>query len=443
MLANQNQNTHLIHIGIVGSGPAGLMTALSLEHYLPAGRASVTLLDQNDDASDYPGVEYGIQERACRALEKIGLLEQALIRGNPINEITFYNARLDKKFSSIHPDPHYTRAVARQEFLSDMTDLLQQTKVLRRHKVKNIVCADDLRVSVAGDIGHNETAFDIRFDIVVAADGIRSVARRTFFAEHAEIHDRGFSCIYMLIEATPDNAPAGFLDRANSGRSSLVMGDFSTMTMFPLGKGRLALGIGFDHATKAQIWAEHGLTQDTAWPDIAPSMKKDIAVMLTRDARIEDGLLVKAMELVTDWDSYKIYLWAMRDTDPLEQPFAKDANLVAIGDAAHAMLPSIGMGASLAIEDGEILAKLISAAIADSSDAASFRSAVQQRVFHPLAKDRYPVWDDLMGRARKAAIWNFIDVEDRSRFAIGPQIPNKTASRIVSAIETVANAVGL
>ena len=122
--ANNTDNiNNTVNIGIVGAGPAGLMTALALEHYLPAGRASITLLDQNASAADYPGVEYGIQKRACIALEKIGKLEQALARGNPSLEIAFYNARLGKRFRSIKFDSRYTRSVARQEFLADLDGL--------------------------------------------------------------------------------------------------------------------------------------------------------------------------------------------------------------------------------------------------------------------------------------------------------------------------------
>ena len=48
-----------------------------------------------------------------------------------------------------------------------------------------------------------------------------------------------------------------------------------------------------------------------------------------------------------------------------------------------------------------------------------------------------------LGRARKAADHNFINVGTRKRFAIGPQIPKKAASKVVSAIEAVADSLGV
>lgn len=430
-----------ISIGILGAGPAGLMTALALEKYLGADQARITLLDRNASETDYPGVEYGIQARACRALERIGQLEQACARGNRTKELAFYNARLGKRFSSIAFDPKYTRSVVRQEFLADMARLLQHTLVQRRHLVDGISIAADKRVTVTGTVDH--APFVETFDILVACDGVNSIVRKTFFPAEALIYDRGFSCIYMMIEGTTDTAPTGFIGHANSGRCELVMGNFSTMTMFPLDHGRLALGIGFDHATRDRIWQSHGLPRDAVWKDIPTATKKAIAVTLTKDTDIYDGMMVKALDMVPDWDSYKIYVWAMRDTDPLDTPWSVQGNLVVIGDAAHAIMPTIGMGASLAIEDAEALAAMIAKAVTTSPNSASFCAAVRDKVFVPFTAARHPVWVNLITRARRAAIGNFIDVGKRQRFSLGPQIPNTTLSRIVSGVEWLADKVGV
>jgi salicylate hydroxylase len=48
------------------------------------------------------------------------------------------------------------------------------------------------------------------------------------------------------------------------------------------------------------------------------------------------------------------YKWALYDRDPLERWSKGRATL--LGDAAHAMLPYLGQGACMAIEDGYILA---------------------------------------------------------------------------------------
>ena len=387
-----------LKIGILGAGPAGLMTALALETYLEPGRAQITLLDRNKSETDYPGVEYGIQARACRALERIGHLEQACARGNASSELAFYNARLGKRFRSVAFNPRYTRNVVRQEFLADLAGLLRQNPVQRRHIVTGLHANPDRSVTVNGTV--DDAAFRETFDLLVACDGVHSIVRKEVFPAKAVIHDRGFSCIYMLIEGAVETASAGFLGQANSGRNELVMGRFSTMTMFPLGKGRLALGIGFDHASKAKIWQSHGVPPDAEWKDLSAATKKSIAVTLAKDSDIYDGMLVKALDLVPDWDSYKIYLCAMRDTDALTTPWSGSGNVVLIGDAAHAIMPTIGMGASLAIEDAEALAALIAAAANAAATAEDFRASAPSTIFHPFTAARHPVWVNLIDRAR-------------------------------------------
>ncbi|HEX8575557.1 MAG TPA: FAD-dependent monooxygenase [Flavobacterium sp.] len=50
----------------------------------------------------------------------------------------------------------------------------------------------------------------------------------------------------------------------------------------------------------------------------------------------------------------------MRDSDVATRPYNQYGNVIMIGDAAHAITPTIGMGASLAIEDAEILGHKLS-----------------------------------------------------------------------------------
>ena len=55
--------------------------------------------------------------------------------------------------------------------------------------------------------------------------------------------------------------------------------------------------------------------------------------------------------------STRWYKWALYDRDPLEHWSNGRATL--LGDSAHAMLPYLGQGAAMAIEDGVVLAAMI------------------------------------------------------------------------------------
>jgi|GEM_PF-2717934 len=430
-------------IGILGGGPAGLVSALALERYAPSG-IEVTLLDRNASEMDYPGVEYGIQERACRALHRIGVKEAALRRGQRNDEIAFYLARKKRVQGVVKTDPNWCVCVVRQEFLADLASLLKTTTVVRRATVERIEPLPDGQVTLYCKSAAGEAACLHQFDCLIAADGVNSIARKTFFPELARTNDRGFSCIYCLVEVKGEEAPPHFRALANGSRSELIMGTFSTMTIFPMGQNRLAIGVGFDHTTRDRLWAEQGLPPGQEWASLAAEQKKAIAMGLAKDVPVYDSLLERLFDsFVPDWNSYKVYFWSMRDSDPLPVPYAASANVVLIGDAAHAFTPTIGMGASLAIEDAEMIAARMAEVAHRHSDPDRSRRAMRAEAFAPFGRARVPVWKDLMHRSRWAARGNFQRQHDRNRFAIAPQIPGYLPSRLIGAAEWVADRLRL
>jgi 2-polyprenyl-6-methoxyphenol hydroxylase-like FAD-dependent oxidoreductase len=105
-------------------------------------------------------------------------------------------------------------------------------------------------------------------------------------------------------------------------------------------------------------------------------------------------------------------------------------------------MPTIGMGASIAIEDAELLASRLASVARHYADVGRTRRALVQEVFVPFARERVPVWNELMYRARWAARSNFFRQAERNRFAIAPQIPGFIPSRLVGAVEWVADRLG-
>lgn len=431
----------VMRVGVLGGGPAGLVAALALERY-GDGFVDVTLLDRNASESDYPGVEYGIQERACRALARMGVKDAALGRGNPNSEIAFSVVSRGREQGAVKTDPAWCVCVIRQEFLADLAGLLKTTTVKRRTVVEGVDAGEDGRVKVRCTTDGAST--ELTFDALIAADGVQSIVRRTWFPNFATLHDRGFSCAYFLVEARGPIAPAGFSDLANGGRSELWMGSFSTMTVFPMGHDRLAIGVGFDDATRDRLWAEQGLSPSTPWTEMTANQRRAVALRLAADVPIRDGLFTRLFEsFVPDWTSTKVYLWKMRDSDPLPVPFTAAPNIVVVGDAAHAFMPTIGMGASIAIEDAERVAACISAVARRHTNADAARRALRAEAFEVFARERVAVWNELMFRARWAGRNNFHNQRERRRFAIAPMVPGYLPSRLVGAAEWAADRLGL
>lgn len=416
-----------IKIAIIGAGPAGLVTALSLEAYCKSNEnVEITLIDKNQSAFDYPGVEYGIQKRACSALIRMGIKEEALACGLKAFRISFFNARNNTKQKfGVSTNPDLIVNVIRQEFLSELTNLLKRTKIHRQCTVKSIEATSE-KVNVHCETANGkDTIFE--FDILVAADGIGSVVRKDYFKSNNYIHNRSFSCLYMLIEV-PNDAPKHFQEAANTGECMIVLGKSTTATFFPMGKNRFAVGIGFDDKVQVEFWNLAGVAPNTTWVDLDILQKQKIAELLATDCSFQDNMLSKCFQWVPDWNSFKIYLWKMRDSDVADKPYNNYGNVIMIGDAAHAIMPTIGMGASLAIEDAEILGRFISEQI-------MINHTNFKKTFENYSKLRVPVWQDLMSRARAGAKLNFVGIKNRRRLSFGPQMQGSIFWKVVAKIE--------
>lgn len=410
-----------VSVAIIGSGPAGLTTALALEK--AAIDAEVTIVDRNQSALDYPGVEYGIQARACRALDRLRVKDAVLRKvGHPEDRIVLHVIATGRDQKRIRVDPNNTFGVERPVFLEALSNLLQRTEILHRHEVTGIESVGH------GRVGLTLNKRQCEFDVVIACDGANSLARRQYFPQ-ARSFDRGFSAIYLLVEGGQPGTPAAFAEVANGSASEIVMGTSVTGALFPQGNNRLTITLGFGHPVKDRLWREHGLTRDTPWQDIPVATKSAIAQKLAQNTPVHDGLMEQALALIDDWGSPRVYLWAMRDSDPLRRPYAPDCNVVLVGDACHAFLPTIGMGASLAIEDAELLGSRIGTFLQRHG-----QTALAAEVFEPWAAERTPVWNDLMRRARGAAR-NWAGEGSRRRFELWPFVPTRIGSAAVRGVE--------
>ena len=65
--------------------------------------------------------------------------------------------------------------------------------------------------------------------------------------------------------------------------------------------------------------------------------------------------------------------WPLLSGKPLENWLSPTANLIVVGDAAHAMVPYMSQGAAMAVEDGAALAEILS--LIDSRE--ELRSALE------------------------------------------------------------------
>jgi salicylate hydroxylase len=171
---------------------------------------------------------------------------------------------------------------------------------------------------------------EIEADIVVGADGIHSVVRRSLFGAEAP-RFTGIVCWRGLVAL--DAMPPG-----NSySDGTMYLGPRGHVIYYLVRGGKL---INFVAHVENNAWTGELWTQECDRSEVMETYA---------------GWHAPLLPLLAAADRY--YKWALYDREPLDCWSKGRATL--LGDAAHAMLPYLGQGACMAIEDGCILAAVI------------------------------------------------------------------------------------
>src|SRR5262249_7921608 len=100
----------------------------------------------------------------------------------------------------------------------------------------------------------------------------------------------------------------------------------------------------------------------------------------------------------------EVHKWALVDRDPL--PSWSDGNVVLLGDAAHPMMPHMGQGAAMAIEDVAVLARCIAAAGPDNWSSA-FRQFEASRKERTSTIQRISAGNTFIRKGQEGVDWVF------------------------------------
>jgi salicylate hydroxylase len=171
-------------------------------------------------------------------------------------------------------------------------------------------------------------------DLAVGADGLRSTIRRMLWGEDDPLFTGqvAYRCL------VPVSLAAAFLD---AGRAAVYYGPDRVLNRYTLRKGTLVncVAIARTGTWRAEGWSSPATTDELV--ALYQGWHRDVLGLLR--AAPPDGLRK----------------WALYDRDPLARWGSGPVTLV--GDAAHPMLPFLGLGAAMAIEDGVVLARCLAA----------------------------------------------------------------------------------
>ncbi len=174
---------------------------------------------------------------------------------------------------------------------------------------------------------------EIEADIVVGADGIHSKVRESLFGADAP---RFTGCICWRGMAPIEAVPRDI----NTNDVTLWMGPHGHVVHYRVRRGEL---LNIVAHIDSDAWTEESWTQECSVDEV-----------MTAYARWNPAL-TRVFPASERW-----YKWALYDRDPPARWSKGRATL--LGDSAHAMLPYLGQGAAMAIEDGCVLAGMVARA---------------------------------------------------------------------------------
>ena len=312
-------------VAIIGGGIGSLSAALALEQR----GIEVAVFEQSARLGDI-GAGLNLSPNALKVFRALGIEKAAISIGyqGDYQLIRNWNngrtiSRVDRKgFAVRFGAPHLT--VHRADLLELLAGSLKRTEIKLGARC----------ISVEGGKRTASARFadgtTIEADAIIGADGLHSVVRSCLFGPEAP-HFTGCICYRGLVsvaEVPPDIATRD---------STMWIGPHGHVVHYRVRRGEL-LNIVAHYDSDA--WTEESWTRECDPAEIVE----------TYQGWHDD--LVRLYGISTRW-----YKWALYDRDPLERWSRGRATL--LGDSAHAMLPYLGQGACMAIEDGYVLAAII------------------------------------------------------------------------------------
>ncbi|WP_411036877.1 FAD-dependent monooxygenase [Shinella sp. BYT-45] len=185
-------------------------------------------------------------------------------------------------------------------------------------------------------------------DLVIGADGVRSVVRDRIFGCE-EPRWTGHMCYRALV---PVGEPMPYVEPYNS----LWMGPNGHVVTYYVRGGTMVNIVAVQEAPQ---WVSEG------W-NVRASRDEMLATYQDWHADLK-----KLFSKVTD-----VYRWGLFDRNPM--PSWDGGRVTLLGDAAHPMLPFLSQGAAMAIEDGYVLAEALQAAGSDIKAAIATYDALRR-----------------------------------------------------------------
>ena len=349
-----------LKIAIVGAGYGGAAAAKALSLL----GADVSVYEQASQMREV-GAGIGLRPATMHRFSQWGIFDTIANVSSPSDYFEILTATGEPIMMDTWPEfggQTQTHLIHRGDFIDALLSVLPQGMVHLGHKLETIEDKGGRSVLTFTN------GKSVEADLVVGADGIKSVVREQLFSGKGPVFS-GEHAYRAVISA--DDAHGMVVD----DNLRMYMGRGTKVYLLPL---RHRNQMSFDITA---------LCPDSTW---APTITKDDLV-----ATVE-GFDERIVNIARGLDMDTVNIRAVYDIDPVDTWHTD--SVVLMGDAAHSMLHHQGQGANSAIEDAGALADAL-------AEAGTVKDALA--LFQAIRK---PVTDELQRISRQG--WTEDEVND-------------------------------
>jgi FAD-dependent urate hydroxylase len=340
---------------IVGGGIAGTVAAIALHK---AGLEPV-LVEAFDVAAEGVGAFLTIAPNGVRGLRVLDVDAGTLAAGfdTPRFEISLGNGRVLAELSAGAGEEGSTKTIRRADLYGGLRRDAER-RGIRVEYGKRLAHAE--RVG-EGIVARFEDGSELEADLLVGADGIHSRVRSILDPRAPGLHYLGLLNTGGFARGVEVPGPAGLV-RFVFGRRC-----FFGWVLHPSGEVWWFANPG---RSKEPSRAELSSITPDAW-------RAELLELFASDA-LPAAAIAATERIIGPWPAH----------DLTTVPVWHRDRMVVIGDAAHAASPSSGQGASMAIEDGLVLAKCLRDVSDTEAALAAYEQLRRARVERVVAQGR-------------------------------------------------------
>jgi 5-methylphenazine-1-carboxylate 1-monooxygenase len=348
----------MLEIAIIGAGPAGLATALRLHQqgFRPKIYEGVTSIKPL-------GVGIDVKPYGTKEITELGLLDEFRKISVEARESIFYTRygqeiyaeRCGKHMGYDHEQRFVHRGTFQMMLYDAVVDRLGSESIVLGARCSGFTQDDD-SVTISFEPRGDGAPTEVRADVMIGIDGIKSVIRKQLLPESTRSHYSGITLWRGVTLMKP----------YKSSGSILHIGD-------PIAQGSLIVYPIRDDEDGQGNTLVNWVVEQNGKPETIEDWNQRVT---------PDEIAHKFDECKLDFldvgqmirNAREVYLFPLIDHDPLSQwSFGR---VTLLGDAAHAMYPRGGNGVCQALVDTRVIAEKL-ATISDPVEA--FRQYESER----------------------------------------------------------------